>query len=183
MTVLYGILAIIGAVVLLTLWCVWFLKTEQKRIDKNKAKGIWYDERQITAHGKAYAFAASAGTMYYFVAYICFKVWQFQKCEARIDPTILIVGGLWLVLVSYHLGCLMTDSVLPIGNYSFPIVAYIVIGVLKISDGTEFALFLSVPLSGEGSEAWEDIMMGIAFTVIGVIHLIAYFRNKRKRDE
>jgi hypothetical protein len=182
MTIIRGIMAIIGAIVAVIVGCKWFLNTAQKRIDKAAEKGVWYDERQITAHGKAFEFATTVAAMYFLAAYACFKVWQFQGCEPKIESSVLMMGGVWIVLVSYHICCLMTDSALPLGNYAFPVVGYIAVGVLGILFGLISGAFYGLPLTGKGSDTWERLIIGFAFLSIGIIHLFARLRSKRDSE-
>ena len=179
MTVLYGVLAIVGVILLVIVWCIWFLRTEQKRIEKSISKGVWYDERQIAAHGKAFRFSTSVASVYFLVCYIFFKVWQFQECEPKIEPALLTIGGVWLAYVSYHFCCLMTDSALPLGNYSFPAFGYIIGGVLNILSAMLSMIAVGASFSGKGSETWERVITGIALFAIGVIHIIARSCNRR----
>lgn len=182
MTMIYGMLFIIGIILFTVFWCRWFLNTAQKRIDKAAVKGVWYDERQVAAHGKAFEFATTVAAIYFLGAYVCFKVWQFQGCEPKIEPSVLMMGGVWIVLVAYHLCCLMTDSVLPLGNYAFPIVGYIAVGILNILFGLISGVAYGLPLTGKGSDTWERLIIGFAFLSIGIIHLIARSRSKRDSE-
>lgn len=182
MTVLYGILAIIGVIVFVTLWCILALKTSQKRVNRAAAKGTWYDERQVAAHGKAYEFATTVAAVYFLAVYVCFKVWQFQDCEPKIEPAVMMIGGIWIVLFAYHLCCLMTDSALPLGDNAYPLVGYIVVGILNILYGVLSGALYGLPLTGEGSDAWERLIMGFAFLSVSIIHLIARSRSKRDQE-
>ena len=102
--------------------------------------------------------------------------------DFEIDASILMLGGFWLTLVAFHLCCLMTDSALPLGNYSFPAVMFIVTGVLNIISMLVSAALYGMPLAGEGSEGWERLITGTAFLLIGGIHLIARKRSQKESE-
>ena len=181
MTIIRGIMAIIGAIVAVIVGCVWFLKTEQRRIEKDAAKGILYDERQVAAHGKAAAFAASVGAGYLLIMYGYIGVFEFEG-NLPVNASTLLLGGFWLVMVSYHLGCLMTDSVIPLGGYRFPAVLYTVLAVVLIAEEFVFGLAAEALWDRENTLRWDRLVMGFGFLSIGIIHLIARARDKRNQE-
>ena len=179
MTVLYGVLAIIGTILLAILYCMWFLKTAQKRIDEAAAKGIWYDERQVAAHGKAFEFAASVGGVYFLAAFVYFKLWEAGAIQLPVESSALMMGGLYLILISYHVCCLMTDSVLPLGEYHYPDVLCIICALVLRSGELIFGFVSDILFDMETDIDWCDVIMGFGFLSIGVIRMIARSRSKR----
>ena len=182
MTSVYGILVIIGIIGLVVLWCVWSLKTEQKRLEKEKAQGIWYDERQIAARGKVYRIVAGVGGIYYLIVYLCLKIWQFQGCVPKVEPALLLVGGVYLMLISCEVCCLLTDSVLPLGKFSLSKGFYVAECVIGLFFLIMFVFLSNAPLTGEGSSRWEIIFLQFYFLTSGAVHLIAISRNKREAE-
>lgn len=183
MPMIYGILIMIGLHLFVVLWCKWMLKTEQKRGNQDAASDNWYDERQMLAHGKAYRLCTSVAAIYLLGAYVLYKFQPVFEWDLFIDPSILMIGGFWLLLFSYHLCCLLTDSAIPLGDYNFPVALYIIVGAGRILTVLLPGILLGVPLTIEKSEEWEGLIFGFAFLAIGIVHLIAKRRNKRASDE
>ena len=181
MTVFRGILVIVGAIAFVTVWCVWFMKTEQHRIEKDAAKGIIYDERQVAAHGKAAAFAASVGAVYLFTMFVCISVWEIEE-DFPVKTSVLMLGGFWVVMISYHLGCLMTDSVIPLGDYRFPAILYTVVAVVLIAGEFVFGLAAEALWGRENIMRWDRLVMGFGFLSIGIIQIIARIKSKRDAE-
>ena len=181
MTIFRGILAILGTIVAVIVGCVWFLKTEQHRVEKNAAKGILYDERQVAAHGKAAEFAAGVGAAYLLLMYVCISIWEVEE-SFPVNASTLMMGGFWLVAIAYHLGCLMTDSTIPLGNYRFPAVLYTVFAVVYIAEVFLFGLAAEALWGRENILRWDRLVMGFGYLSIGIIQIVARIKSKRDAE-
>ena len=177
MTAIIGLLVLCGIFLLIFLYCRGFLNSWDRKRAKEIEKGTYYDERQIVSHGKANACAAGVTVIYYMLVYLLLAAWEEKSFELLILPSGLVKAGILMMVVSYELSCLLTDSVVPLGNYSFPTGWYLVGGGIIVL-GEVWGSFLVDMDSGD----WENLIIGFALLAMGVIHRIAYLRNKRESE-
>lgn len=177
MTAIIGLLVLCGIFLLLFLYCRSFLNSWDRKRAKEIEKGTYYDERQIAAHGKANAFTVGVGIIYYLIVFWLLATWEREGATPVIAPSNLVMGGVWLSMVSFGLCCLMTDALLPLGNYSFPAVGYIAVGAFNI-----IVAVWGDYLVGMRSNDWNNLIVGFAFLAMGIIHLIARSRSKRESE-
>lgn len=180
------VMAVLLCVMLLVvLFCVWFrqfVKKQAQRAETANQNGIGFDERQVASQGKASDFAILVGAVYFFAVYSFLNVWDLKNIEPVIKPATLIIAGCFLMVLSYNLYCMMTDSLIPMGNLPISTWWSVVGGalmILGIAIGTEF---FCVPLSGENSYKVDQMIFGLYFVSNGIINLIAESRSKRNAE-
>jgi len=177
MTAIIGLLVLCGIFLLLLLYCRWFLKSWDRKRAEEIEKGTYYDERQIAARGKASECIAGVGIIYYLIVFWLLALWEREDVTPIIAPSSLVMGGVWLSMALFCLCCLMTDALLPLGKYSFPAVLYIAVGVFNI-----IVVVWGDYSVGMHSNDWDNLIVGFAFLVMGVIHIIARSRSKRNAE-
>lgn len=177
MTAIIGLLVLCGIFLLLVLYCRSFLKNWDRKRTEEIEKGTYYDERQIIARGKASECIAGVGIIYFLIVYWLLEGWEMEDVTPIIAPSSLIVCGVWMLIALFSLCCLMTDALLPLGKYSFPAVLYIAVGVFNI-----IVVVWGDNSVGMHNNDWDNLIVGFALMVIGVIHIIARSRSKRNAE-
>lgn len=180
------VMAVLLCVMLLVvLFCVWFrrfVKKQAQRAETANQKGIGFDERQVASQGKASDFTVLVGGVYFMAVYFLLNIWDLKHIEPAIKPATLVIGGCWLMYLSFNLYCMMTDSLIPMGNLPISTWWSVVCGalvILSVAIGTEF---FRVPLTGENSYKVDQMFFGFFSFSNGIINLIAESRSKRNAE-
>lgn len=163
-----GILLLLVVICAVALW--W------NRNGENKA----YDERQLVEQGKARAVADTVAVIYFLllIAYLGYA-------ESNQTPTLpayfLILTGLLLQVMTYHIYCVMTHAALPFGqNPKIMIFWWALAGVVQF--GNYFTNHGGELLVGENrvSVGLINVVVGVAFLALAVMHLIAYLWREKE---
>lgn len=140
-----------------------------------------FDERQKIARGKAFEFSNGVGTAYYLGLLLYYTLHTGQS-EWVLEPFILILIGILIQLLSFHIYCLMTYSALPLGEKPITmIVGYSVLGAMYLAqyylhriDGN------TVGFTGYESFNLFPLLIAFAFFSLAALHLIALLRKEKE---
>jgi len=176
-----GMLAAMAVFVLLAFVSIWHEK-HRKRQE--------YDERQEQIQGKAAVFALLLGSCYYLGL---FAAMTFAESLPLPESTLLILG-LCLQLLSYHLYCLVRGIGLPLNQAGWTMPA-----LYGFNGITQFILFRNnmgyleayraystvepnhtLPAPGDGASLWLQLIMAVTFIAMAVIYLIPLLREERE---
>lgn len=177
---IFGMLVAMAVMVLLAIISIWSEKRRQQQE---------YDERQEQIQGKAAMFALLLGSCYYLGL---FAAMTFAEMLPLPESTLLILG-LCLQLLSYHLYCLVRGIGLPLNQtrWMMPV-------VYGFNGITQFILFRNnmryleafhaysevepnhtLPDPGDGASIWLQLIMAVTFMAMAVIYLIPLLREER----
>ena len=169
MTILGACIAVMCAVVLLVGCCALAVMDYKKH--PNKA----FDERQTAARGKAYEISLYFGVLYYGVVAVVLTV--FPEETRTVSAGNLVLIGLFFILLAVHSCCLFSDAVLPLRQNPIVLaVCYLVGGIMWL-----FPMFQELWLFGPevSSGMWLHLSGAATLLSIGVIHWIAYLRDRK----
>lgn len=188
MTWIYAVLLLTGITGILAALCALAVRVDKKRDEnarKRQNEGNGFDERQVTAQGRASnfcnlisAFYYGGVTFYLMVYGMSSKAWAYP-----VDPAILVFGGLILQAVARQLYCAMTDAVLPLRGYVRTGTGYLLGGGLLMITGIMEACMHGLPLTGKHCDCWISLIFSVGFIVMGATQLIVYLREKRAEHE
>ncbi len=173
---------LLSAILLVMLLCAWFLRYEKKRAEAANQKGMGFDERQVGEQAKAGEFAFVVAGIYFLIVYFLLSFWDLQHIEPIVKPATLIFGGIWLMMLSNSIYCLMTDALVPMDNGPIPATGSIVCGVLIMLGAVIGTDFFREPLFGEDSYRLEQLLYGVALLTLGIVKKIARSRSERETE-
>lgn len=156
---LIGIVVILAALSFLTIWI------------GRKAHSHRFDERQQIARGDAYRFSFWVGFFCYFGMLI--YMIQCVEHEPVVEPYLLMFLTICIQAVAFHMYCVVTHSALPFDEKPIgPIVGYSVMGVFHLLGFISRDVKETLPLRGQGTSAWMDLILGGFLLVVALIYLI-----------
>lgn len=168
------ILAALAAIVLLCLGVIWV----QKRYPSED-----YDERQKIARGKASSLAMIVGSLYF----LGISTVLINQVEApkTVEPYILVMIGLELMLMVDHTYCLLCHAALPFSQKGISTaICYLICGLVDIG---QFALrrnwVATLSWVGRGTQPLFYLLLGIGFLYLGLMHTIAWLRDRKETNE
>ena len=174
MTAMAVILICAGVLVLLVLICavcLWW-----NRSGENKA----YDERQLVEQGRARAVADTVSLIYFIFLMVMLSAedpWLTQY----IPVYLLILIGVEIQVLTYHIYCVMTHALLPFGTTPYTTLlvsvtwSVILFGNYYVKHRGEALIS-----GGEGSIGLLCLVLGMTFAFYALIHLIALLRKERE---
>lgn len=170
-TVILICIAVLAVLVAICAVCFWW-----DRNGENKA----YDERQLLEQGRARAVADTVGMTYFFLLAVLLMYedgWLTQK----IPVYLLILIGLLIQAMTYHIYCVMTHALLPFGQS--PIMTILSAVLMSLFQFWDVAIVypMEARISGTlGSGSLLHLILGMSFAFYALIHLIALLRKERE---
>ena len=140
-----------------------------------------YDERQKAARGNAYRFSQGVGMVYY-IGLLAYFVFHTGKSEWPLEPFLLLMLGILIQLLSFHIYCLITHSALPLGEKPLPmVVSYSLLGIMYLVQF--FAQYIpeDTPwLVGAESYNLFRLLLAFSFFSLAILHLITLLRKEKE---
>ena len=140
-----------------------------------------YDERQKVARGNAYRFSHGVGMVYY-IGLLAYFVFHTGKSEWTLEPFLLLMIGMLIQLLSFHIYCLLTHSALPLGEKPVSMVmSYSLLGGMYLVQF--FAQYIpeDTPyLTGAESMNLFRLLIALSFFALAVMHLISMLRKEKE---
>ena len=177
----FGMLAGLAVLVLLVFVSIWL----EKR--KNQQE---YDERQKQIQGKAAMFALGLGSCWYLGLFMAMQ----YRMAIPLSAATLLVLGLCLQLLAFHIYCLVRGIGLPLKKTGWTMPS-----IYAINGCTQFMLFrndkgyleayeayiklepdTTLPDPGDGTMIWIHLILAISLMAMAVIYLIAILREVRE---
>lgn len=178
---IFGMLGALAALVLLTLVSTWL----EKRRNQQE-----YDERQKQIQGKAAMFALGIGSCWYLGLFVAMQ----YRMALPLPAATLLVLGLCLQLLAFHIYCLVRGIGLPLKKTGWTMPS-----VYGINSITQFILFrndkgyleayqayiqlepnTTLPDPGDGTMIWIHLILAVSLMAMAVIYLIAILREVRE---
>lgn len=173
MTILGAVLTIFGVFIVLLLTCL-FADAYEKRCPSES-----YDERQQVTRGKAYRFAFWLGLIYNLLV-VTLGAFDGTAHELYF----LVMVGLMLQVMAFHICCLIGHAVLPLSQKPvFTIVTDFMVGVCDLGLLWGSGATLGTKISEIGNLDWLQLICGICFILLGIMHLIQLYWDKREEEE
>jgi hypothetical protein len=168
------ILVALAAIVLLCLGVLWV----QKRYPSEE-----FDERQKIAQGKASSLAMIVGSLY-FVGISTILINQVENTKT-VEPYLLVMIGIELMLMVDHTYCLLCHAALPFSQKGgTTAICYLIMGLVDIG---QFALrkewVTTLSWVGRGTQPLFYLLLGIGFLYLGLMHTIAWLRDRKETNE
>lgn len=176
--VLIGSLIVMGLLVALCWISIWW----QKRFP-----GRDYDERQKQVQGNAYHFAFNVGACYYLSLFIWLSFG-----ETPLDSPAMILVGVMIQAVAYHVYCLMKNAALPLENKGWLMVASY--GLICIANILNFRSRMqyyeaywqyvkvepdtTLPVPENLELAWVMLMLAVASGILALVYLRSLLRQE-----
>ena len=175
MAELQALLLILGCTVGLFLLTIFSLYMDKRAPSED------FDERQQLQQGKAAQFSFNVSLIYFLVA-VCIIYLQRKDGNMWIEPELLVIIGLVVMVTSNHFYCLLTHSFLPLGNKGIGImVAYAALGMTDlIRFGWSSDYWQGMPLTGQGSVKWWNLILGVNFLILALMHLFVRLRKEKE---
>lgn len=173
MTIINVILWTVLAILLLVAVCAGVIWLEKKY------PGEGYDERQKIARGNAYRLSFWIGFLYFFgleIAAILNREWN----GASVDLYLLLLFGITLQAIAFHIYCLLTHAALPLSeNPKVTIGGYFLLCAVNLARFTD-DFYQELPLTGEESNKWVQMLQALLFFFLALMHLIQYLRREKE---
>jgi hypothetical protein len=175
MNVAIVVLFAAAGILLLSLACAAMLCLE-KNLPSEK-----YDERQKVARSNACRFSLVTGMAYNLGLLIHF-VLHTGKSEWVVEPFLLLMIGIFLQLLSFHIYCLMSHSALPLGQKPLPtIIGYSILGGMYMMQYFVQYIPEDTPwLTGAESFNLFRLLLSLFFFSLALMHLIAYLWKEKE---
>lgn len=164
--ILFGI---VSAVMALCAMVQWFQKKHPNK---------QFDERQAAARGKGNGVALLVGAIYYVALSLYLD--RNEGREMVIEPSLLVLGGVFLMLLTVHIHSAMADAALPLGQKPIAAVGiYSILAVMNILLIIQHISLFGPEVNGGYGGLFIKLLVAIIWIVLAVTHLIAYLRDKR----
>lgn len=146
---------------------------------ERKYPGESYDERQKIARGNAYRLSFWIGLLYFFglgIAAILNREWN----GAAVDLYLLILFGIMLQTLTFHIYCVLTHSALPFSeNPKVTIGGYFILCAINLSRFMD-DFSQELPFTGEGANKWVQMIQALLFLFLALMHLIQFLRREKE---
>ena len=140
-----------------------------------------YDERQKVARGNAYRFSHGVGMVYY-IGLLAYFVFHTGKSAWTLEPFLLLMIGMLIQLLSFHIYCLLTHSALPLGEKPVSMVmSYSLLGSMYLVQFFVQYIPEDTPyLTGAESMNLFRLLIALSFFALAVMHLISMLRKEKE---
>ena len=120
--------------------------------------------------------------MVYYIGLLYYFVFHTGKSKWVLEPFLLLMVGLLIQLLSFHIYCLLTHSALPLGKKPMPmVVSYSLLGIMYLVQ--YFMQYIPEDTAGlTGAESMNlfRLLISLSFFSLAALHLIAHLRKEKE---